>query len=318
MTPETKQNLADPDSEAAEIRASLMRGLPEIPCRFLYDETGSELFEQITHQPEYYQTRTELAILEAHARDIGKIIRPLEYVELGAGSGRKTDLLLGAMDTLECCVLTDISEDFLKESVARLRVAHPNLQLRGLTADFLSNLGVLGQSKRRLITLLAGTLGNLHPGAVPGFLRRVAQQLTPEGGFLVGIDLIKDPARIEAAYNDRAGVTATFNKNILSVINKRFEADFPLDAFEHRARYDTENSWVDIRLQATRPVDIHAKALDLKLRFNTGEEIRTELSCKYSPESFAAVAQDTGLKIREIYSDNEGLFANILMVREDG
>jgi L-histidine N-alpha-methyltransferase len=318
VSPETERSLTGSDQDAAELRASLTRSLPEIPCRFLYDETGSELFEQITHQPEYYQTRTELAILEAHSQSIAQAIRPLEYVELGAGSGRKTDLLLEAMETLERCVLMDISGDFLKGSVARLRAAHPRLQFRGLVADFLTDLKALGQGKRRLMTFLAGTLGNLHPESVPSFLRRVSQQLTPGDGFLVGIDLIKNPARIEAAYNDQAGVTEAFNKNILAVINKRFEADFPLDAFEHRARYNTERSWVDIRLQATRPLRIHVNALDLELRFNPGEEIRTELSCKYSAESFAAAAQNTGLKIREIYSDSEGLFANILMVRADG
>jgi L-histidine N-alpha-methyltransferase len=317
VAPEIERSAKVQDPEIAELRASLARSLPEIPCRFLYDEVGSELFERITHEPEYYQTRTELAILEDHCGAIARAIEPREYVELGAGSGRKTHLLLDALGTLERCTLLDISGDFLAGSVARLRTAYPQLQIRGLVADFLQNLSALGLGERRLITFLAGTLGNLHPSTVPAFLTRVARQMTPGDGFLVGIDLIKDPTRIEAAYNDAAGVTAAFNENILAVMNQRFGADFPLDAFEHRARYDEAHAWVDIRLQAMRPVSVRVEALDLDLRFATGAEIRTELSCKYSPESFAVAAEGTGLAVQEIYTDPENLFADVLLVRTD-
>ncbi len=317
MTPDPLPTLTAPDREVEELRAALARPLPEIPTRYLYDEHGSELYERITHEPEYYQTRTEIEILERHCRDIAELTRPLEYVELGAGSGRKTHLLLDALETLERCTLLDISGDFLAGSVARLRADYPRLHIRGLVADFLHDLTVLGPGGRRLVTFLAGTLGNLHPKEVPAFLGRVARQLVMGDGMLVGIDLIKDKARLEAAYDDAAGVTAAFNKNILNVVNRKFDADFPVDAFEHRARYDEEHAWIDIRLQANRDVRVHVGALDLDVTFGEGQEIRTELSCKYSPESLAAAAEGTGLVVREVFTDPDRLFADVLLVKAD-
>ena len=317
MTPDPLTTLAAPDREAEEFRAALRKPLPEIPTRYLYDERGSELYERITHEPEYYQTRIEIEILERHCRDIAELTRPLEYVELGAGSGRKTHLLLDALETLERCTLLDISGDYLAASVDRLRADYPRLHIRGLVADFLHDLTALGPGGRRLVTFLAGTLGNLHPKEVPAFLSRVARQLVPGDGMLVGIDLIKDKARLEAAYDDAAGVTAAFNRNILNVVNRKFDADFPVDAFEHRARFDEEHAWIDIRLQANRDVDVHVGALDLDVSFAEGDEIRTELSCKYSPESLAAAAEGTGLVVREVFTDPDRLFADVLLVKGD-
>ncbi len=307
--------------EARELRAGLTKALPEIPCSLLYDEHGSELFERITHEPEYYQTRTELAILEEYAGAIAAEIHPTEYIELGAGSGRKTHVLLDALHApgdLTHCTLLDISGDFLQGSVARLAAAYPELRVRGLEADFLHDLKTLGANHEpgsRLVTFFAGTLGNLHPDQVPAFLTLVAQQLAEGDGFLVGIDLIKDSARLDAAYNDAAGVTAAFNKNVLTVLNRRFGADFPVDAFEHHAFYDAAKAWVDIRVRATRAVDVHIDALDLRIRLEAGQEIRTELSCKYSSESFSAAVQGTGFEVRQAYTDPERLFADVLLVR---
>jgi len=302
-------------AEAVLLRRALQRTLPEIPCRYLYDERGSALFEAITRLPEYYQTRTELSILERAAPELQRLLDPREYVELGSGSGRKTRVLLDAFTRLQRCVLLDISREVLDDARAALASEYPGLAVSGLLADFVHELPPLGARGRRLITFLAGTIGNLHPAEVPGFLERVAGQMRAGDGLLVGIDLIKDAARLEAAYNDSAGVTAAFNKNALRVVNARFGGDLPLDAFEHRAFYDRERAWIEMRLVARRRVDARLPGLGLELHFQPGDEIRTELSCKYSVESFAAAAHGSGLDIAHTFSDDERLFADVLLVR---
>ena len=312
------------DPEAAALSRALRKPLPEIPCKYLYDELGSTLYEQITHEPEYYQTRTELRILEACAGTIAQTLSPREYVELGSGSGRKTHLLLDALKDhgLERVALLDISREMLNDSVARLRVDYPGLSIRGLVSDFLEDLSIMGlghastsaEPGGRLVTFLAGTIGNLHPSQVAPFLTRAARQLQPGDGMLVGIDLIKDPARLEAAYNDAAGVTAAFNTNILSVLNDRFGTDFPVEHFEHRAFYDAENAWIDIRLRATRACRVRSERLGIDKRFEPGSEIRTELSCKYSRESFGQAVEGTGLEMQDVFTDEEDLFADVLLV----
>jgi len=304
---------------ADEVRAGLLaRPLPTLPSKYFYDTRGSELFDEITRQPEYYQTRTEEAILDAIADEVIDRARPRELCELGSGVGRKVRLLLDAMkarNLLERCVLLDISEAFLVDSARQLDRDYPNLEVRGIVGDFLEDLDALGEGGGRLALFLAGTLGNLHPDRVPPFLRAVARQLAPGDTFLVGIDLVKDARVLEAAYNDAAGVTAAFNRNVLAVVNAGLGADFEPAHFEHVAFFDPEHAWIEMRLRATREMRVRVPGAELDLRYEAGDEIRTELSCKYTRESFARRLDGTGLRVEEWYTDPDALFASVLIRR---
>jgi len=304
----------------AEVRAGLLRRpLPELPCKYFYDERGSELFEEITLLAEYYPTRTETAILASHASEIVEAVRPLELAELGSGAGRKIRFFLDAMRAsgrLDSVLLLEINEAFLRDSVCRLQAAYPEARVRGVAGDFISDLAALGPGGDRLLLFLAGTIGNFHPDELGPFFEAAAGVLAPGDGFLVGVDLVKDPARLHAAYNDSRGVTAEFNRNILRVLNDRLGADFDPSDFEHRAFYDAERQWIEMRLRARRRVSVRIPAADLALRFEDGDEIRTELSCKYTRESFASRLPGTGLALERWISDAENLFASALLRRE--
>jgi L-histidine N-alpha-methyltransferase len=303
----------------AEVRASLLRRpLPELPCKYFYDERGSRLFEEITRLPEYYPTRTETSLLAAHAAEIVDAVAPLELAELGSGAGRKIRSFLDAMrgrGRLESVLLLEISEAYLQESVGRLQAAYPEARVRGVTGDFVSDLAALGPGGDRLLLFLAGTIGNLHPDQLEPFFESAASVLAPGDGFLVGVDLVKDEARLHAAYNDSRGVTAEFNLNILRVLNARLGASFAVSDFEHHAFYDAERQWIEMRLRARRGVSVRIPAADLTLRLHEGDEIRTELSCKYTRESFAARLPKSGLVLERWITDSESLFASALLRR---
>ena len=304
---------------AREVREGLARRpLPELPCKYFYDERGSALFEEITRLPEYYQTRTETAILEAHAESIVEAVAPRELAELGSGAGHKIRLFLDAMrarQRLEGVVLLEINEAYLRESVARLRADYPEARVRGVAGDFVHDLAALGPGGGRLLLFLAGTVGNLHPDDLPAFFRSAAAVLAPGDAFLVGVDLVKDPARLHAAYNDAAGVTAEFNLNILRVLNQRLGADFDPGDFEHRAFYDPRRQWIEMRLRARRTLAAHVPAAGVSLSLAEGDEIRTELSCKYTRESLASRVDGSGLALERWITDAEELFASALLRR---
>jgi L-histidine N-alpha-methyltransferase len=304
---------------AAEVREGLSRRpLPELPCKYFYDERGSELFERITGLPEYYPTRTETAILEAHAAEVVDAVAPRELAELGSGAGHKIRLFLDAMRSrrsLESVVLLEISEGYLRDSVERLRADYPEARVAGIVGDFVHDLPALGPGGGRLLLFLAGTLGNLHPDDVPAFFRAAAAVLAPGDGFLVGVDLVKDPERLHAAYNDSAGVTAEFNLNILCVLNDRLGADLDPAAFEHVAFYDAERQWIEMRLRARRPVVARVPAAGVEIALAAGQEIRTELSCKYTRDSLSSRLAGTGLLLERWTTDPEGLFAFALLRR---
>jgi len=304
----------------AEVREGLLaRPLRFLPCKYFYDDRGNALFEEITRLPEYYQTRTEEAILEAIAGEVVDRTRPRELAEIGTGSSRKVRLLLDAMrerGLLERCVLLDINERILASSARTLATDYPGIRVRGIAGDFLEDLPALGPGGGRLALFLAGTIGNLHPDAVPAFLRALARQLAPGDGFLVGVDLVKDDRLLHAAYNDSRGVTAEFNRNILRVIDRALGADFVPESFEHVAFYDRESAWIEMRLRATRDMRVRVPAASLTLDLQAGEEIRTELSCKYTEESFAMRAEGTGLRVQRWFTDPAGLFASALLLRQ--
>lgn len=301
-----------------EIREGLTARPRWLPSKYFYDDRGSRLFEEITALPEYYQTRTEERLLASVASNVVERVQPAELVELGSGAGRKIRLLLAAMaraGRLERCVLLDINARYLADSTRALAADFPGLSVRGVVGDFLDDLDLLGPGGGRLAVFFAGTIGNLHPRQVPPFLRGMAACLAPGDGFLVGLDLVKDVARLEAAYNDAAGVTAEFNRNILRVLNAGLGADFEPEAFEHVACYDPANAWVEMRLRSARLQRVRIPAARLDLAFEAGEEIRTEISCKYTRASFEALLRGSGLALDRWYADPENLFALALLMR---
>jgi L-histidine N-alpha-methyltransferase len=305
---------------AAEVRAGLTaQPLPWLPSKYFYDDRGSALFDQITRLPEYYPTRTEEGILERVAGEFVAATRPTELCELGSGVGRKVRLLLEAgraLGTLERCVLLDINATVLAASVRSLEGDYPGLRVRGLVGDFQEDLAALGPGGGRLALFLAGTIGNLHPDReLPAFLRNVARQLAPGDAFLVGLDLVKDERLLHAAYNDAAGVTAEFNRNILRVVNAALDADFDPEAYDHVAFYDRDRAWIEMRLRARRDQRVRVPRARLELTLRRGQEIRTELSCKYTRPTFEARVARTGLRLESWHSDAESLFALALLRR---
>jgi len=307
---------------ADEIRAGLLKDPPEIPSKYFYDDAGGRLFDEITELPEYYQTRTEEGILRGAADRVVARFRPTELVELGSGAGRKTRILLDAMarsGRLRRCVLFDINEASLRDSLASLSAAYPGLEGRGVAGDFSTDLGAIGSAReRRLAVFLGGTIGNLLPSHVPSFLADLSRVLRPGDGFLLGVDLVKDDARLHAAYNDAAGVTARFNLNILSVVNQAFDGDFDPEGFEHVAFYDAGQAWIEMRLRALRPMRVRLRGAGVDRRFEAGDEIRTEISCKYTRASLQALLPETGLAVVDWLTDAEALFAVALMRRDKG
>jgi L-histidine N-alpha-methyltransferase len=303
---------------AAEVRAGLLGRPRSLPAKYFYDDRGSELFEAITRLPEYYQTRTEEALLARVADELIDRTRPRELVELGSGAGRKIRLLLDAMARAgrpRRVTLLDINATFVRRAGARLRVLDPAVDVRGAVGDFTDDLRALGRGGDRLAILFGGTIGNFHPDQVRPFLRRLAAQLAPGSHFLVGVDLVKDPARLEAAYNDAAGVTAEFNRNVLRHINHALAADFDVGAFAHVAFWHPRRRWIEMRLRATRAMRVRVPAADLDFRLAAGAEIRTEISCKYTRRSFSARVRETGFAVDRWLTDSDDLFALALLRR---
>lgn len=294
----------------------LTRPLPELPPIYFYDDHGSELFEQITRLPCYYQTRTEIAILQRHATTILDATRPRHLVELGSGAGRKIRLVLDALAQARCgesCTLLDVNQLFLEQSLHALRADYPRVRFRGLVGDFTSDLSLLGAGGDRLTLFFAGTMGNLYPDERAAFLRELTRRMERTDAVLLGVDLIKDQAVLEAAYNDPQGVTMAFNRNALRVVNQRFGGDFDPDAFDHRAFYAPHHQWIEMRLRARHPMRVHLRALDLQLDLEPGAEIRTEVSAKFTRESLSAAVGSAGLTITGWFTDPEQRFALALL-----
>ena len=303
--------------ERARLRALLTRALPEIPPIYLYDDVGSALFEAITALPEYYPTRTELRILENCAAEVMGALRPARLVELGSGAGRKIRLLLDAWRSTGAagaCTMFDINARFIETSLQQLAADYPEIEWSGLVGDFTRDLARLGAGGERLVVLFGGTLGNLDPDERARFFRDLRAQMADSDALLLGVDLVKDPARIEAAYNDAAGVTARFNRRSLYSLNHRFAADFDPEAFAHRAFYDEARARIEMRLVATRAMEVTLRGLDLRLSLARGDEIRTEISCKFTRASLAAAA--AGMSVVGWHTDPEGLFALALLRKE--
>ena len=299
---------------ARDVRAGLCAYPKELAPKYFYDERGSRLFEQITELPEYYPTRAEREILSGRSAELlAAAGGPGTLVELGSGSAAKTRHLLDAMGeagTLDTYVPVDISEEITQRTAASLVDEYPGLTVRGLVCDFEQHLERIPDGEgRRLIAFLGGTIGNLYPRQRHAFLERIAALLGPEDHLLLGTDLIKDAARLEAAYDDDAGITAEFNKNVLEVLNRELGADFALDAFEHVARYDAEAERMDIRLRSLTDQEVRLDDLDLEISFAAGEEMRTEISTKFTRERLESAYAGAGLELRGWFTDAAGDYA---------
>ena len=297
---------------AADVRAGLTRPFKELSPRYFYDERGSELFERIAELEEYYPTRCEREILEGESGAICEAAnRPASLIELGSGSARKTRALLDAMRSVGCldtyCPV-DISEEITRETAARI-AAEYGIKVRGLVCDFEFDLERVPVEGPRVIALLGGTIGNFAPHQRAGFLRRIANLLGEEDRFLLGTDLVKGRETLETAYNDPHGVTAEFNKNVLSVLNRELGADFDINAFEHVARWDPENLWVDIRLRSLANQVVNVSALDMLVPFAAGEEMRTEISTKFLRPGLEGIYAEAGLELTHWWTDSDGLYA---------
>jgi len=307
----------DADAAAAmarDVRAGLLAEPKELAPKYFYDERGSQLFEQITELDEYYPTRTERAILAERAAEIVAAAgEPETLIELGSGSASKTRHLLSAMRDAGCLrtyVPVDISEEITHETAESLVEEYPGLAVRGLVCDFEHHLErIPGGEGGRLVAFLGGTIGNLYPDARRDFLTRVAAMLGPADRLLLGTDLVKDTARLEAAYDDSQSVTAEFNKNVLEVLNRELGAEFDLDAFEHVARYDREEARMDIRLRSLVDQTVRVKELEMIVSFTAGEEMRTEISSKFTRERLEDVYSEAGMAMSGWFTDAAGDYA---------
>jgi L-histidine N-alpha-methyltransferase len=336
----TIENLLPADFRESSLRADVLTGLSAtpkwLPPKWFYDAEGSALFEKITELPEYYPTRAERAILSAASADIAAAARAGTLVELGSGSSEKTRLLLDALrseGTLARYVPVDVSESALRAAGSAVAAEYPGLDVHAVVSDFDAYLGLDatgsgdGQQQtypggrtpqiplgNRLVAFLGSTIGNMMPPERARFLSRVRSALRPGDTFLLGTDLVKDPAVLVAAYDDSAGVTSAFNKNVLSVLNESLGADFDLDAFDHVVVWDTESEWIEMRLRSAAAQEVRVPGVGLTVAFGAGEEMRTEVSAKFRRAGVAAELAAAGFEMRSWWTDDAGQFGLSLSV----
>ncbi|MGC5331764.1 L-histidine N(alpha)-methyltransferase [Micromonospora sp. DT62] len=292
-----------------DVRTGLTAEEKWLPPKWFYDARGSELFEEITRLPEYYPTRAERAVLAERAATIAELTGAKTLIELGSGSSEKTRLLLDAFTRrggLGTFVPLDVSVSALRQSTAEIAADYPGLRVRGIVGDFTRHLDRLPTGGRRLVLFLGGTIGNLLPVERASFLAAMRAALEPGDWLLIGTDLVKDPAVVVPAYDDAAGVTAEFNRNVLRVVNRELGADFDPAGFAHVALWDAEREWIEMRLRARRPMRV--RVLDLTVTFAEGEELRTEVSAKFRPEGIAAELGSARFAAHDFWTDPAGLF----------
>jgi len=311
-----------PDDLRSALRADAAQGLraspKDIPPKWFYDARGSQLFDDITRLPEYYPTRCERSILVERAPEIATATRADTLVELGSGTSEKTRILLDALrdhGTITRFVPFDVSEETLRDAAAAVSAEYPSIAVHAVVGDFEHHLGALPGGGRRLVAFLGGTIGNLEPERRAEFLTELAVLLGPDDHLLVGLDLVKDIDRLEAAYDDSQGVTAAFNKNVLSVMNRELDADFDADRFEHVAVYEKDQAQIEMRLRAVAAHTVHVRALSLTVPFAAGEEMRTEVSAKFTRERVVAELRAAGLQLARWWTDADGDFALVLARR---
>lgn len=302
--------------EGSRLQKDALRGLSasykNIPSKYFYDARGSELFAQICDLPEYYLTRTEHALLRGVADRIIALTRPTDIVELGSGDARKTRALLDAVDANgrdTRYVPIDVGEDMLRNTAASLMKEYSWLTIHGIVGDYERHLGKIPAGKRKLFLFLGSTIGNLNPSYTRVFLRNLASHIGPDDYFLLGTDLVKPRAILEAAYNDSAGVTAAFNLNMLNVLNRELDADFDPDDFEHVAFWKARASRIEVQLRARRALTARVKKLGRSFHFAKGEAMQTEISRKYTEASVAQMLRATGFELLHWFPSENNYFA---------
>ncbi len=301
----------DEDAAATEVLAGLARVPKQIHSKFFYDQRGSELFDRICELEEYYLTRTELAIMRAHAVEMAALLGPrVTLVEFGSGSSIKTPLLLDALEEPAAYVPIDISGEHLEATAKKLTARYPEIEVLPLWADYTDAVklpATSGDAGRRAVYFPGSTVGNFTPAEAKDFLRRVATLAGLDGALLIGVDLDKDPDVLHRAYNDAAGVTAEFNLNLLARFNRELGADFDLRAFRHDALYNQGDGRIEMYLISERPQTVTIG--ETAIRFEAGEKILTEYSYKYSLERFRRIGAEAGFEVRRVWTDDDQLFS---------
>lgn len=294
-----------------DARTGLTASPKSMPPVWFYDDRGSALFDEITRLPEYYPTRCERAILDEHAKDIAAQAGADVLVELGSGTSEKTRLLLDALrdsGSLRSFVPLDVSEQTLRDAADAIAREYDGVEVHAVVGDFNQHLNRLPADGRRLVAFLGGTIGNLDPAQRKRFLFDLDCTLTRDDRLLLGTDLVKDVPTLEAAYNDGAGVTSEFNRNLLHVLNRELHADFDVDAFAHEAMWDPVNEWIDIGLRATTAQDVTVADLGLDVHFDAGEVMRTEISTKFRPDVLEKELWESGFVVEQTWTDDRGWF----------
>ncbi|WP_109004985.1 L-histidine N(alpha)-methyltransferase [Streptomyces rishiriensis] len=301
------------DATDAALRDDVLRGLTAtpktLPPKWFYDAHGSELFERITELPEYYPTRAELEILVDRSGEIAAAAHARALVELGSGSSEKTRHLIDALTGLDTYVPVDVSESALSQAGQALVAERPGLNVHALIADFTAGLTLPDTPGPRLLAFLGGTIGNLLPAERAVFLASVRAMLAPGDTLLLGTDLVKDERVLVPAYDDAAGVTAAFNKNVLAVVNRELGADFDAGSFDHVALWNAHDEWIEMRLRSRTAQTVKVPALDLAVDFAAGEELRTEVSAKFREEGVRAELAAAGLELTHWWTDRAARFA---------
>jgi L-histidine Nalpha-methyltransferase len=309
-----------PDDMRAALEADVRDGLTAtpktLPPKWFYDARGSQLFDAITRLPEYYPTRRERVVLEEHADDIAALSGADVLVELGSGTSEKTMLLLDAFSragTLTRFMPFDVDATVLTTAAEKVEADY-GCEVHAVVGDFERHLPLLPTGGRRLVAFLGGTIGNLLPGQRADFLAELAGTLAPGDGLLLGTDLVKAPARLVAAYDDSAGVTADFNRNVLRVVARELDADVDPDAFDHVVLWDADNAWIEMRLRSRAEQVVRLRALDLEVAFGAGEEVRTEISAKFTEQRVRDELAAAGLSVTRWWTDPDGDFGVSLSV----
>lgn len=290
-----------------------------IPSKYFYDEVGSDLFDKITRLPEYYLTRAEGEIFASRAKEIAALTRADTFIELGSGTSHKTTMLLDAfaeIGSLRRYVPFDVHEGTLRSAAAKVIARYEDVNVHAVVGDFEKHLAQIPRGGRRLIAFIGSTIGNLTPLQRKGFLSEIADSLEPGDAFLLGTDLMKDVRRLELAYDDPAGVTADFNRNVLNVLNKELQANFNIAAFAHVARFDEDNEWMEMSLKARTEQHVTVKAISLAVTFAIGEHLFTEISCKFRRSDLERELAEAGLAMRRWWTDPAGDFGVSLSFRE--
>jgi L-histidine Nalpha-methyltransferase len=314
MTVSLSNHLAA-DSAAQALRRDVHDGLTQtpktLPPKWFYDSAGSDLFDQITRLTEYYPTRTEAEILRDRSAEIAAASGADTLVELGSGTSEKTRLLLSALrdsGSLRRFIPFDVDAGVLQAASAAILEEYPGVEIDAVCGDFEEHLGKIPRVGRRLVVFLGSTIGNLTPGPRAEFLSALSDTLQPGDALLLGTDLVKDTGRLIRAYDDSAGVTARFNRNVLAVVNRELDADFDLASFEHVARWNADEERIEMWLRARSAQQVRIAALNLTIEFAAGEEMLTEVSCKFRPEGVAGELAAAGLRRTHWWTDRAGDF----------